>query len=535
MADDLNRYILQSMAYDILIKNGTLIDGSGNAPVAGDIAVKGEEIVAIGNVGNVSAEITIDSTGKYVTPGFIDITNHSDTHLTLFKYPAQESAVMQGITTIIGGNCGASLAPLGSKQAIHAIKKWVDPSEINVNWATTGEFLEEIEKLQPAVNFGTFVGYGTLRRGVIGDEIRPLTLEEKDKVKFLLKEGVKEGAFGLSLGLAYGHERVSTTEEIIEIAKVLPPGSIIKFHLRSEGADIIASINEAVRIGRETGISIQISHMKAIGKKSWHAFSKALNLIKQAKSTDLNINFDVSPYHTTGSQLYLLIPGWARYGGFEELFKHLDNAEERDNIIKSLQASTLHYDKILVTSAKIKNIVGKTIAEIAQIGGISPEEALVETVRANEGRVSIIGKTVSSKNTMRAVEDENSFISSDGEGYSQDEVKSGNLAHPRSFGAFPHFWHRFVNDFKTLTPEMAIRKITLGPAEKLGLKNRGLLKKGYFADIAIFDLKLFRDRGTYRNPFRYPAGIEWVLVNGQVAVERGRPLGTRAGKILRKT
>lgn len=524
------------MAYDILIKSGLMLDGVEDAINVADIGIKGDKIENIkpASEKEADANIVIEANGKYVTPGFIDITNHSDTHLTLFNYPQMESLIMQGVTSAIGGNCGASMAPLASDKALEAIKKWADPSETNIDWATIEEYLNTIDNIHPGINFGTFIGYGTLRRGIIGDEIRLLNQEELNKVKYLLAEGMKHGAFGLSLGLAYGHEKVSTTDEIIEICKAMQnTGGVIKMHLRSEGLQLLAAINEAIRIGRETGLSIQISHLKAIGRKSWPLAKKALDLINNSRASDLDINFDVSPYHTTGSSLYLLTPSWAREGGFAELFKRIRNPDDKKKIISDLKTYTLHYDKILITSAKIKTIVGHTVAELADLAHMMPEETLLETILANEGRVRIIGRTVSTKNTEIEISDADSIIATDGEGQSQEAVKQDDLSHPRCFGTFPHFWHKFVTDTLMLKPEQAIKKITSMPAKKLGIKNRGSIQKGNFADITIFDPKLFKDRSTYHNPFRYPAGIEYVIVNGKIAVEKGKNLGTRTGTALR--
>jgi len=523
------------VAYDILIKSGLVLDGTDSAPALVDIGIKEGKIAAIGKLDKEKAPVDINAFGKYIAPGFIDITNHSDTHLTIFKYPDLSSLIMQGITTIIGGNCGASLAPLVSREAINAIRKWVDPSEININWIEVKEFLEEVAKLRLGVNFGTFIGYGTLRRGIIGDETRLLNFEEREKIKLLLQNSIEQGAYGFSLGLSYGHERISTTEEIIEIAKALQKaGGIFKIHLRSEGKEILAAVNEVVRIGRETGVPIQISHLKAIGKKAWSSLPKALELISSARFSGVDINFDVSPYNTTGSLLYLLIPAWARSGGFTTLFKNIDSPTERKKIIEALRGQTIHFDKILIISAKMNSIVGKTLKEVIERSGLSPEEAMLEMIRANEGRVTIVGKTVSRKNTELEIKDADSIVASDGVGYNQEELKSGNLVHPRSFGAFPHFWHHFVNDLKLLSPQKAICKITSAPAEKLGIKKRGSIKKGNYADLVVFDPQLMRERATYKNPFRYPAGIEWVIINGQVAVEQGKYLGTRAGIVLKK-
>lgn len=512
------------------------MDGTGKEPVLSDIGIKEDKISVIGDLRGAEAKHIIDAYGKYVTPGFIDITNHSDTHLTIFKYPGLESLVMQGVTTIIGGNCGASLAPLGSKDAINVVRKWANLSEINIDWAEMSEFLETVDKLRPEVNFGTLVGYGTVRRGVIGDEVRLLNDEEKQKVKLLIKKGLTGGAWGLSLGLAYGHERVSTTEEIMDICKILKGAeTVINLHLRSEGKDLIAGVNEAVSISRETGIPIHINHLKAIGKKSWPLLKKALLLIENAANSGLDITFDVSPYNTTGSPLYLLIPAWAREGGFTELFRRIDNAGERQKIIDDLKTFTLHFDKILVVAAEVKSVVGKTIAEVAAHAELPPEDAMLELIHANEGRVTISGRTIHSKNMELAACDLRSFIASNGEGYSQEETKTGNLVHPRSFGAFPHFWHHFVTDKKLLEPEKAIMKVTSGPAKKLGIKNRGVIAKDNFADITVFDPVLFHDRATYKNPYRYPVGINYVLVNGKIAVEQGKYMGARAGMVLRKS
>lgn len=523
------------MTYDLLIKSGSIIDGTGAKETTGDIGVKDGEIAAIGPLGKADAAVIIDAQGSCVTPGFVDITNHSDTHLTLFKFPTLESLLMQGITTIIGGNCGASLAPLGRKEAINAIKKWADPSDINLNWASTAEYLKELERLRPAVNFGTLTGFGTIKRGVLGDAARPLEKNEIDSAKFLLASAISEGAFGISFGLSYGHERVSSTEEIIEVARGLTGVGVLKLHLRSEGRELLASVNEAIQIGRETGMPVQISHFKAMGKKAWPAFAHALELVANARSSGLDINFDISPYAANGSPLYLLIPPWAREGGLNDILTRLKNQDERKKIGVQLEALSPAYDRIRVIAAKTDTIVGKTLAEIAERSGMSPVDALLETIFANEGQVMTVGHLVSPKNIILAIKDPHSFIASDGTGMSQETTYDNNLVHPRSFGAFPHFWHKFVRDLKILSAEEAVRKMTSLPARRLNILKRGMLSKGYFADIAIFDGSLFRDRATYDNPFRYPAGIEWVIVNGKIAVEKGRPLGTRAGMILRKT
>jgi N-acyl-D-aspartate/D-glutamate deacylase len=247
----------------------------------------------------------------------------------------------------------------------------------------------------------------------------------------------------------------------------------------------------------------------------------------------VQIDFDVYPYRTTGSPLYLLIPNWARQGGFTELFKLLANKDERQKIIAALNSHTLHYDKILIISAKDKSAVGHSVAELAEESGLTPPETIVELIRVNEGRVTILGQTVSMENTRLAIRDPNSFIVTDGAGLSTEAQTSGDLTHPRSFGAFARFLGKFAPELKLSLPE-AIQKITAGPARKFNLKNRGFIAKKYAADLVVFDPKIIKDRATYKNPYQYAEGIEWVVVNGKIAVENGRVTGQRVGKILRK-
>ena len=522
------------MKFDILIQSGILLDGTNAPPKVADIGIRGGKISYIGALEDSTGDVTISALGKYVTPGFIDITNQSDSHLTMFQYPLLESLVLQGITTIIGGNCGASLAPLASGTAINAIKKWANPAQININWTGVSEYLRVVETLKFGINYGTFVGYGTLRRGVLGDTVRTLSPQETEQIKYLLGQSIAAGAFGLSLGMSYGHESISTTDELIEIAGIMrETGGIVKIHLRSEGSKILAAINEAVLIGRGTGVPVEISHLKMVGKKSWHHIKKALELISTARKTGVDIHFDVSPYKTTGSSLYLLIPEWARSKGFTELFRLIENKADRKRIVDDLKLRTLHYDKILITSAKITPIVGKTIADLSAESGLPPEETLLATVIANDGRVTIVGRTLSGKNTEAALVNTNSMLGSDGEGYADTVMNTGNLVHPRSFGAFAYFWRRFVQEKKSLPPEAAIQKMTSLPALKVGLHDRGIIKKGNMADVLIFDPAQFRDQATYEYPFKYATGLEAVIMNGRVVVDKGNHTGERAGQVMR--
>ncbi|MBI2096637.1 MAG: amidohydrolase family protein [Candidatus Sungbacteria bacterium] len=520
--------------YDLLVKNGQIIDGTGKPAFSADIAADQGTIVKIGNLSAASAQTVIDAAGHYVVPGFIDITNHSDVTAALFHTPGLDSLVRQGITTIIGGNCGVSLAPLVTADTIHAIRKWAPTSSINVNWISVSEFLKEVEKIRPAVNFGTLVGHGTLRRGVIGEEQRVLSLEELSSLKLLLKTAIREGAFGLSTNLSASHEAPATPDELIEISKVLKSeGGIYKTHLRNEGISLIASVNEALQIAHGAKVPVSISHLKAIGRKAWPLMKRALKMIERTQKSGEDVIFDVSPYASTGSQLSALLSPWVREGGFGHMIERLRDRSIRPTIVEDLAGLTLHFDRIRVAEAEDGISPGKTIADLAIRSGLSPEDTMIELLVANSGRVSIIGKTIHRKNIARAVRNATAVVATNGSGFS--DVSDGYLLpHPRSFGTFPRYFYRYVNQEKILSWEEAVIKATSLPARFLGIPNRGLIAEKYAADIVVLSPDTIRDRATYENPYLFPGGIPYVIVNGAVVVSGGAMTGNRPGKVLRR-
>ncbi|MBU6415423.1 D-aminoacylase [Patescibacteria group bacterium] len=522
--------------HDILIKNGTVIDGSGEPPKKADVAIKDGLIAGIGDFGEQPATIVIQAAGQFVTPGFIDITSHSDVTWSLFDYPGQESMLTQGVTTIIGGNCGTSLAPLASKEALDAMKKYTDVSRINTNWQRMEEFFTELEKHSLGINFGTLLGHGTIRRGIIGSAIRALTQEEIEKMKLMIDEGMEAGAFGFSTGLSFSHESVASSEELISFLKTLNPyHGLYKVHLRSESKDVFSGVNELIRIGRELDIKVHISHLKLLGRKSWDFVENTEAMLTLAEKNGVKLSFDLFPYVRTGSLLYQLLPAWAREGGFEPMIKRIQDPALKTKIIDDLKKLTLHYDAIVIASAEYPYHAGKTIKEISEIGNESPEETILSLLVANHGRVSIFNKTIFSKNLELLIKNPISIIASDGSGYDTTAAKTGNLVHPRSFGTFPHFLHHFVAKKKLVSWENAIQKITSIPANAIGIKNRGLLKQGYAADVTVFNPETIRSRATYANPYLYSEGISAVIVNGVVAIENVALSGKRAGKILKRT
>lgn len=526
---------MASISY--IIRGGTIIDGSGFPMAKGDIAISGETIKSVG-VASGGATRIIDATGKYVIPGIIDITNHSDTHWTIFNAPTQISLLRQGITTIVGGACGSSLAPLVDTQAIRGIQKWVDLSNINVNWRSQEEFFIELEKHQIGVNFGTLVGHGTLRRGIVGDNMRALSKEELEQMKLVLERALAEGAMGLSLGLGTSHGGTAPQEELIELAKIVANSNkLLTIHLRNEGRKLLSSIVEVVNLARASGAEVHISHFKAIGRKAWDDLKKALVIIRKARTDEkLSIWADFFPYLRTGSLLYALLPEWIREGGKDNIINLLTDPGRKESVLDAIRTLTLHYDNIVVAEAqKDKHVVGKSITRIAEDAGITPEETIIQLLVINGLGVSIFGRTLNSKNIATIARESYSMFSTDGVGEDAEGQKRGDLTHPRSYGASPRFLARLVRRGKILTWEEAIKKMTSLPAARLGIENtHGLIKKGFNADIVIFDPDTIEDTATYKNPYQYPNGIEYVFINGRLAIEKETFTQALAGKILRR-
>lgn len=515
--------------YDVVIKNTNVFDGLKSKKYVADVGISNGKIKDIGSIKITKTRKLVNGNGLFLCPGFIDINNHSDTYLSLFNN-SLESLLRQGITTIIGGNCGSSLAPLTSGDMIKSIQKWADISEINLNWLSFKEFLNEIEKKGITVNFGSLVGHSTLRRGVIGEEVRLLKTKELEIVKDLLEKALKQGAFGLSTGLVYSHAKIASSKELIELAKVVASRKgIYATHIRGEAEELLPAIEETVEISKH--VSVEISHLKAMGKKFWPNMKKALSLIEKA-----NINFDVYPYTVTGSVLYILLPDWVAEGGKEMMLKRLKNNKEK--IIKEMQEKKdYEYDKIIISiSPTDKTFIGKKITDIAKAQGVGVEEAIINMLIASQGRIITFLDTLDEYNVETAMSHDLSFISSNGAGYDLDYYKKkGELVHPRCFGAFPRFLGKYVRNEQLLDWEEAIYKISGGPAKKLGLKNRGVIKKGNWADLVLINPRSIIDNATFVNPYQYPSGVEYVFVNGQMAVEKGSFTGIKAGRVLRKS
>ncbi|MDD3491770.1 MAG: amidohydrolase family protein [Candidatus Pacebacteria bacterium] len=517
------------MVFDILIKNGQVFDGSGISGLNIDIGVNQGKIAKLGNLKNHTGKIEINAENRFVCPGFIDINNNADHYLDVFFQPGAENMIRQGVTTIVCGNSGASLAPLITG-SLDFLKRWADANRLNINWHQVKDLLSFLDIKKLGVNFATLIGWGSLRNQFTKGEFRNLTKEELEKLKLLVSQSLNEGALGVSFGLGYASESMVGIKEILEIAKIVKENNkYLSFHLRNEADGFLASVREIIEIAEKSKSSIQISHFKAEGEPNFSDFDQALKMIKKfndslKKSSDNQemINFDVFPYSINAQSLYLILPDWAAVGGREVLLKNI-----RDEIVKAKLIEDIKRKKYLYKKLRIADcgqswwFVGKTLEEIAKSFNLSLEESIFKIIELSEDKVIVFTEDLSEDNVIKAIKSPYSFIGTNS-GFSNDEGgRKGSWIHPRAFGSFPKFLEDYTKEQKLMSWEEAIHKITGKVAQKTGLKTKGLIKKDYDADIVVFNPEKIKDTSTSKNPFQYPEGIETVIINGGLAYYKG--------------
>lgn len=522
--------------YDLLIKNGTIIDGTGEALKQADLAIQNGKIMAIGDLKKERAKEEINAEAKYVVPGFLDIHNDADHDLSLILLPRADNLLRQGITTIIGGNCGASLAPLINPSLI-ALDKWLEkPISFNISWRTLKEFLAFLEKKQLGINFGTLIGWGSLREEFTKSQFRPLNKEELEKLKLLVQISLKEGAFGVSFGLGYDLEQAVGLKEIEMVAELVQQKKgFLSFHLRNEADGFLASLGEVLEIVERKQVSIEISHLRVAGKDNFDSFTEALKMIHLANQEKELVNFDIFPYDYNLEPISLLLPEWIFIGGRRVLLKNLNNEIIRKKIIEDLKRKKyLYQDLIIADSGERWWFEGKTLKEISENFNLSLEESLLKIIELCEKRVLVLVRNLSADNVKQGILAPESLIASNGTIVDIESNKKGKWVHPRTFGTFPKFLNDYVKEQKLLSWQEAIRKITGKVADKIGLKDRGYLKENYWADIVIFNPEKIKDRASLDNPFQYADGIETVIVNGKIAYHKGIFSHKQYGQVLRK-
>ena len=525
----------------MLIKNGTIIDGTKKERYEGDIRIKQEIIEDVGRFEPQKGEEVVDAKNLFVTPGFVDIANQSDIYLSLFTEPSLDSLLHQGVTSILIGNEGVSLAPLTGPELIAAIQKWTDPNKININWLSLGEYIEELRRHAFGVNIGTLTGHTIVRRGVLHEEFRETNEEELRQMLYLLEQSFKEGSFGISLGLGYSHAKPASLRELEEVAKLTKKyKKLCSVHLRDEGEGLVTSLAMVISLARMSGVRLEINHLKAVGKNAWPLFPKALAAIDEANQANVDITFDIYPYTRTATALYTLLPDWVTVGGKAETLARLRSSEIRKKAEAELSKNLGDFAESIIAGGKVeKALIGKTLGEVAQNQNISLAEAVIKILDVADGRAVIFANTIAEENISLALQSPHSFVASSGTGQrsmSASEAGGHNqengLAHPRSFGTFPRFLSQYVRDKKLLTWEEAVYKITWGPAQKMQLKKRGKIAKGFYADVVIFNPKNIKDLATFDNPSQYPQGIEHVFVNGNHVLSQRAYIKKDGGSVI---
>lgn len=529
------------MEFDLIIKGGTIFDGSGKRDgFVADVGIVGNKIMEVGSLDFVRAKKIINVDGLYVAPGFIDVLNHSDTYLTLFTFPKLESLISQGITTIIGGNCGASLAPWVSSQAITSVQKWTDPSQINVNWLRMSEFLNYINKKENflPINFATLIGYSTVRNGILDGKSRKLKENEIKIANYMIQEAIDEGGIGASSGLAYSGEKFVDDQELEELAKTIKSkDGILTVHLRNEADNILDALSEVIGVSKRAGNKLHISHLKVMGRKNWDKFDAILEMIEKAKDGGVDITFDVFPYASSGIPLYTILPSRTKSGSKKEIIETINNPDKREEIKKHIKDVDLDYKKTTIASfAGNPLFIGKTISKIAQSFEKPEEEVILDILTASELKVIVFSHVLSEENLQKAIKHPLCMVATDGAGYSIDKHKIKDLVHPRSFGAFPRYLRKYPNPLNEdiLSYKEAIYKITGFPAERFKISKRGLIKKGYFADITIFDKDKIEELTTFEDPFKYSVGVNYVIVNGEIIFQNDKFQDKFYGFVIKK-
>jgi len=529
--------------FDIIIRNGRIVDGSGRPAFRVDVAIDGDRIVYIGNLRGARALRVIDARGQIVAPGFIDMLGQSEQYLLID--PRAMSKVMMGVTTEITGE-GESIAPLNDR----ILKEQEDFNRkynLSVDWRTFDGYFKRLERQGAGVNLGTFVGATQIREYVIGYDNRPPTQAELEQMKMLVAEAMKEGALGLSTSLQYVPARFAKTDEIVELTRVARQhGGIYITHQRSEANAIDDSMKEVFEIARRANIPAEIWHFKTAYQKNWGRMPEMLRRVAAARRQGLKITADVYPYVAGSTSLSACLPPWVLEGGTEKMLSRLQDTRIRRQLKKEITTDSKDWENIYLGSGGPGGILigsvvnrdlekwqGKRLSEIAQAQDKEPLEALFDFILADHGQTSAIFFMIKEEDMQAALKSPFVSICTDSGARATDGPLAGSKSHPRGWGTYPRILGRYVRDQKLMPLELAIHKMTGLPAKNVGLKERGLLRAGYFADVTIFDPKTIIDRATFEEPNQYPVGINFVIVNGRIEVDGGKRMPVLAGRPLR--
>ncbi len=524
------------MRFDILFEGGRVVDGSGNTWFRADLGVVGDRIEAIGDLKGAKAERKINAKGNVVAPGFMDIHSHSD--IPLLVNPRVESKVYQGITVEVVGNCGISAAPMNKALRAYRDKyaRVSVPEDFEYDWVSMRDYFDRIDRKGVSFNVASWVGHGTVRQNIMGYDDREPTDNELRKMKRLVDEAMTDGTYGISTGLIYPPSVYGKTPEIIELARVSAKhGGIYASHIRGEEWDsLLPAVEEAIEIGEKAGLPVQIAHFKANGRKAWGMVKESLSLVEKARARGVDVTFDQYPYVASSTGLAAILPHWVHEGGPEKMMERLRDPKLRKRMEKE-QRIERDWDGILVVFAKNNpKYNGKTIAEIAKGQGKKPHDAACDLLIEENTQVPCVMFGMTEEDVKYIMKSPIGMIGSDGTAISPKGVLGRGKPHPRYYGTFPRVLGHYAREEKVISIEEAVRKMTSAPAQRLGLKDRGLLREGYKADIVVFNPETVKDEATFTDPHRFPTGIPYVICNGVFTIDKGKHTGKLPGKTLRK-
>lgn len=518
------------------------MDGSGNPWFHGDVAITGDRIAAIGKLDGVTAKQTIDVGGNVIAPGFIDMLGQSEWDLLVDNRSL--SKLSQGITTEITGE-GGSIAPQNNLTLASA-KPQLDYYHLKVDWTTLDGYFRRLERSGTPLNIGTYVGAAQVREAVIGEENRAPSASELEQMRGLVAQAMKDGAMGLSTALIYPPGHYATTEELIELAKVSSQyGGIYASHMRSEGTSEMAAIDEAVRIGREANLPVEIFHLKVIGKTRWGSMTQVVAKINDARRSGLDITADMYPYPAGATALASALPPWVANGGTQKLLERLRDPATREKIRQEMATEHKDWENLYlacgpagvkiasVSNPELRKYLGKSVADVAAAEHKDPLDALFDFVLSDKAQTGAIYFIASEQDSHIAFRQPWTSIGLDASEMSLDGPLFEPHTHPRTFGTMPRILGRYCRDDKVLPMEECIRKITSLPAQREQLDHRGLLKPGFYADVTVFDPDTIIDEATFEHPTELSKGIDYVFVNGQLQYDRGQLTRQKAGRPLR--
>jgi len=524
---------------DLAIRNGQVLDGTGSLGFSADIGIKDGKIWKIGSLGSKKAEVVINAKGLVVCPGFIDMHSHSDDSLLING--RAESKIRQGVTTEVIGNCGDSGTPIDEtiRKELEKAEASLTSAGVKIDYSTLGEYARKLLGRGISVNVAPLVGHGNLRKMAVGYENRPPTKAELERMKRTLAKAMRQGAFGMSTGLIYPPGSYAKTPELIELAKVAAAcHGIYTSHIRNEGAKLLDAVREAIAIGREAKIPVEISHHKVGGEMNWGRVRRARVLMEDGRKEGIEVTCDVYPYVASSFGLLDMLPQWAHEGGQEKIIQRLRDARTKSRMKKDMvrgALSSAHWDRTMIAHCpKHKEYEGRLVADIAKGKRKDPFEFAFNLLIEEKLGVSVVRFAMCEEDVEYVLQYPNAMVGSDGSALASYGPLAKGHPHPRNFGTFPRVLGHYSRVRGLITLQEAVRKMTSLPAQKLGLRDRGVIRPGAWADLVVFNPETVVDVATYADPKRYPKGIEHVIVNGVLTVSRGRHSGARAGKVLKR-